>query len=1237
MAEFKIGRIRYTWKGDWSSGTTYYKDDVIAYGGKVYVCLVGHTAESGGGFYNDLTSVVTGTVPPEPAPRWEQMLDGFYWSGDWQANILYNINDLVKYGGTVYKCITPHTSSSLVGIDSTLFATYGLENDQSNWEIYARTEDWKKDWEPNTPYRVNDIVRYGAYVYRCITAHESVSSTTAGLEANALNWQLVHVGIDYLGTFLGTARYKVNDVVKYGSRAYICTQAHEASGVFDENRWTVYAPGLEYDQTWDNISTYQIGDVVKYGGYSYFALTFNQNSVPSVNPTDWELLSIGYNWRGEYNSLTAYYVGDTVRRAGYLYSCIQDSLSNDPTNSTYWEKLNEGSKWRAGWATAIDYEIGDIATFTITAYICIQRHTSGSLTRPDKVTAANYWILLSPANATNRLREQGDINTYGLDEELNITSTRLPIGTDGQVLKSVNTLSTWETFSDILKVYYVSVEGVDAAGLGTTLNTPWRTIKYACENITGPATIFIKTGYYEEILPISIPADVALVGDELRGTTIVPAAGYEEDDMFYVRNGSGIRNMTLSGLSGSLGGPNQFLTRRPSAGAYVSLDPGTGTGDTAVWIDSRSPYVQNVTTFGTGCVGLKVDGNLHDGGNRSIVANDFTQVLSDGIGAWITNGGLSELVSVFSYYNHIGYLAENGGKIRATNGNSSYGTFGCVAEGVLLAEIPITGKVDNRTGEATVESSVSGNAGDQILILEYSHCGQDYANAIYSFTGAGTGAAVTPVYRNGGVYEVRVKGPGDSSIIGGANYKVASNNAQTGDSTTITLASNDTNTPAQFLGMRIFISSGTGTGQYGYIQAYDDSTKIVTVYKESDDTPGWDHVAGFTIESVLDSSTTYTVEPRVIFSAPGTGTRALGRVKIESNRISMIKIWDCGSGYTSAPTVTIVDPNNTVDAVLEARIGDGVLGPVIWDNRGTSYQTVSTRVTITGNGFADKYQLGSELNLKDVTTLPGPGDNLSITGINDVVYKVVQVNSSSGPVGSFNANITIFPFLETEESPDHNTSIIVRQKYSQVRLTGHDFLDIGTGNFEQTQYPELYTNYEFTAGPENEVSEKGGGRVFYTSTDQDGNFRVGELFKVEQATGTVTISASLFSLSGLEELSIGGVSVGGTGTVIREFSTDSTFLADSNNIVPTQRAIKAYLTSRITGGGSDAFTSILTAGQVIVGPNLINSTVAGGTVNVDAKMTLTGGLDGTALALAFYSNTWDSGLDYQDISNNLPT
>ena len=44
--------------------------------------------------------------------------------------------------------------------------------------------------------------------------------------------------------------------------------------------------------------------------------------------------------------------------------------------------------------------------------------------------------------------------------------------------------------------------------------------------------------------------------------------------------------------------------------------------------------------------------------------------------------------------------------------------------------------------------------------------------------------------------------------------------------------------------------------------------------------------------------------------------------------------------------------------------------------------------------------------------------------------------------------------------------------------------DIGTGNFIQTNYPELYAGGAyFVANPENEVYELDGGKVFYTSTD----------------------------------------------------------------------------------------------------------------------------------------------------------
>ena len=194
--------------------------------------------------------------------------------------------------------------------------------------------------------------------------------------------------------------------------------------------------------------------------------------------------------------------------------------------------------------------------------------------------------------------------------------------------------------------------------------------------------------------------------------------GSQEEDFYYLRNGTGLRLQTMEGLYGDLGPASANGTSRPTGGAYASLDPGWGPDDTRVWITARSPYVQNCTTFGYGAVGQKIDGALHNGGNDSIVSNDFTQVISDGIGAWLLNNGRAEMVSVFTYYSHIGYLCETGGRARATNGNNSYGTYGSVAQGVDPDETPVTAIIDNKFQyNATVGLTNTDQAG--ILNLEY--------------------------------------------------------------------------------------------------------------------------------------------------------------------------------------------------------------------------------------------------------------------------------------------------------------------------------------------------------------------------------------------------------------------------------------------------------------------------------------------------------------------------------------
>jgi hypothetical protein len=324
------------------------------------------------------------------------------------------------------------------------------------------------------------------------------------------------------------------------------------------------------------------------------------------------------------------------------------------------------------------------------------------------------------------------------------------------------------------------------------------------------------------------------------------------------------------------------------------------------------------------------------------------------------------------------------------------------------------------------------------------------------------------------------------------------------------------------------------------------------------------------------------------FNKIQTGARALGRVTIASGVISGVKLWDPGSGYTEGPTCTFVDPNNNRDAKIECRTGDGVLAQPSWLNRGLGYRTLSTRVTVSGDGFADVIPTGKFIVINDLDAYPGPGANLVISGLSGS-YTLVTIEELGLTDRGLAARIRVTPEIKARDNLQHLTEITIRTRFSQCRITGHDFLDIGTGNFEETNYPELYSGF-YEPQPFNEIVEEDRGRVFYTSTDQSGNFRAGELFAVEQSTGTVTISSDFFDLSGLTELRLGGIRIGGTGAVVREFSTDPLFIADSNNIVPTQRAIAAYLANRLSVGGSEIAVGSFIAGTVLVGPDRINNT-----------------------------------------------
>jgi hypothetical protein len=373
-------------------------------------------------------------------------------------------------------------------------------------------------------------------------------------------------------------------------------------------------------------------------------------------------------------------------------------------------------------------------------------------------------------------------------------------------------------------------------------------------------------------------------------------------------------------------------------------------------------------------------------------------------------------------------------------------------------------------------------------------------------------------------------------------------------------------------------------------------------------------------------------------SVISAGCKTKGRVSIGSGVVNSINEWEPGSGYVtgtttyiaSPPSLVVTDPNVTTNVQTLQRTSNGILSSPTFINKGNGYNSSSTVVLVSGSGFADQYQTGLTVILNNLTRLPSPGDNLTINGVSQI-YKITSAYPVYGTsVPNLEANVSVSPSISTANVTANGNPINIRTKYSQARLTNHDFLYIGSGDLTASQYPATSDALAF---PNNQTVEANYGRVFYTSTDQDGNFKVGSLFGVQQATGIVTLSASQFGLTGLNSLSLGGISVGGSSVVVTQFSTDSTFSANSDAVVPTQKSIKTYLTSRLSQGGANTFTGQLTAGTVVIGgPNYIKSTIPNGVTGSNIKIAqkvyfgqslglgpVNIGVDGNMAALDFFA------------------
>ena len=565
------------------------------------------------------------------------------------------------------------------------------------------------------------------------------------------------------------------------------------------------------------------------------------------------------------------------------------------------------------------------------------------------------------------------------------------------------------------------------------------------------ATIYVKTGTYSEQLPIIVPENTAILGDSIRNTFIQPKTGLSDDGvtannrstMFLVSDGAILKNVTLKGMTGFVANPASptNINTATIGGVFVAFNPASP-------IINKSPYIIECSAFSSGGIGVVVDGSIHKSGNKSMVFHGYTNIQDNGVAFWVKDAGRAEIVSSFTYYCHMGYVASGGGVIRSLNGNNSYGTYGAISYG-------------NDSTETTVTGSVYGT---QLLYdTDFSVGTIAIGNTITGASSGATGTVLSVV-----------------AVYNKIHYKVISGTFTAGE------------TISNGAGASTKIKAGSVTGQLGFTLYVNNLTPVPK--------------AGGSIE----------------FTSGDTGTYVIQSV----------------SGYDPA------------------------------------------------------------------------------TG------RAIIVLANEKPIASNDGAV-----------------IRIRYRYSSCRITGHDFLNIGTGGTATTNYPFIPIT---PPSQGNEIVEEATGRVYYISTDQDGNFRVGNYFRINQSTGVATLNTSAFDLSGLNTLNVAALG-GIVGETINEFSSDPLLSGDSNLAVPTEYAVRNYFTHISTNVLPETTNTYNLGSTSKKWNNLYVTTINGSTLNVTSlnlgsSLIFEGATDDAfETTLQVTDPTADRTLTLPDVSGNIVT
>ena len=696
------------------------------------------------------------------------------------------------------------------------------------------------------------------------------------------------------------------------------------------------------------------------------------------------------------------------------------------------------------------------------------------------------------------------IGIEGSTSSVNFVGAGVAVTTSGlnQVDVSINAVSNPPG-----KTVYVATNGDDVND-GLTLDFAKQTVKAAVGIASAGDTIKVSAGTYVEDNPIILPEDVSIEGAELRNCIVVPQNS--GDDLFWVSNGDHLTDLSFQGPTAT------------GAAAVIAFKPLVGFASNR-YFDAARIIRYNLDFIAAEAVGYLTSTDYRSpaftlsGGDYTSCKDDLKDIFR-AVTHDITRGGNSKCVGAgLSYYTgstlqHIvGVKTETIDTIRYAAGiaqscinnvlwTGNYQTQFSQLRDLSIQADPSTGYNNDIDSCANVVSAIYSCVG---VVTSIINSGPGIVGTSFNLMypgNAGIGTTNPNDIPSQGVGNV-IKGPYirncTNFIPDSVGMRVDGFHADPGDKddTGITgMMSVDSYTQYNQGGVGVEVSNGA-YAQLVSIFTICTNKAIVTKGGGQCDITNSNSsfgTEGLVSDGVSDptslSSYRYTGEVAsnaleddltVVISGianerPYSGQAIyFGELYYE---ISGVTIVDGGSGFTEAPTVVFLgSPSgpSAIPAEAIATIQDGKVNSINMIGNGRNYTLADLALgaTLSGGG--------------------GSGFNIVPTA-RPLYYKVI---SASAPVSGV-STVTLAQSLNNNVGI--GTTVFLFRQSLQI-VSSHSFEYIGAGNSIEFARPSKGG----VTIQENEVIKINGGEIAYTSTDQDGNFAIGDDLVIDQATGTI--------------------------------------------------------------------------------------------------------------------------------------